>query len=128
VSNISLNQLANEIANAVLEYTEEVSEAVEKKVDEVAGQVLAEVKANYPYADQSGDYTKGWRKKKEDKHGLTRRIVWNKTNYQLTHLLEFGHAKRGGGRVRAYPHIGPADQKYVQQLADEIKRIVQNGG
>ena len=46
----------------------------------------------------------------------------NKKRYQLTHLLEKGHAKRGGGRVRAFPHIAPAEQAGIRELEEGIKR------
>jgi hypothetical protein len=55
--------------------------------------------------------------------------VYNKTDYQLTHLLEKGHAIAGGtGRVPAYPHIGPVERKYIPQYEERINEILKNGG
>lgn len=128
MDNISIDHMADEITNTIREYTEDVSAAIVQKVDQVADQVLSEVKSNHPYDDQSGDYTKGFKKSSNDQEGKTQRIIWNKKHYRRVHLLEFGHAKRGGGRVPAFPHLIPAYEKYGEQLMDHIKRIIQNGG
>ena len=46
--------------------------------------------------------------------------VHSKNRYQLAHLLEKGHAKRGGGRVEAKVHIAPAESYAISQLEDKI--------
>lgn len=124
--NVSIDQLAAEITKAVREYTEDVSEAIERKVDEVAEEVLQEVKQTAP--KRTGKYRRGFVKTNRDAPGRTRRIVWNKKRYMIVHLLEFGHAKRGGGRVPAYPHLRPAYDRHAADLPEEIKRIIRNGG
>lgn len=123
---VTIDKLADEITKAVKEYTEDVAKAIEKKVDEVAEQVLQETKNLAP--KRTGEYASTFVKTKKDEYGRTRRIIWNKKHYRRVHLLEFGHAKRNGGRVKEFPHLRPAYEKYAVDLPDHIKRIIRNGG
>jgi len=127
-NNISIDQLAAEITRAIRQYTDDVTAAIVETVDQTADEILQEVKTNHPYRDRTGEYTKGFRKTKQDDPGRTRRIIWNRKHYRRVHLLEFGHAKRGGGRVPAYPHLRPAYDKHAPRLVDKIKQIIRNGG
>lgn len=126
MANFRIDQLAGAITNAVRAYTEDVSEAIELKVDTVAKEVRDEVEREA--RKRTGKYAKGFKVSKQDSNGKIRRVVWNKKDHRRVHLLEFGHAKRGGGRVQAFPHLRPAYDKFAGNLPDQIKRIIRNGG
>ncbi len=77
----------------------------------------------------TGKYAKSWASKKtKETSDSIQYTVHSKNRYRLTHLLENGHAKRGGGRVRAIPHIAPAESKGAEQLVRDIERDLQKGG
>lgn len=118
---IKADVLTKEIAKALEDYEDDISEAVEEVSNKIGKEAVEEIKQKSP--KKRGNYTKGWSLKK-DKLGKNKYSVkiHNKTDYQLTHLLEFGHATRNGGRTKAIPHIRPVEQKYVKEYEQELKR------
>lgn len=120
---IDIEHLADAVAESLQEYDDEVCAEVKEAVKEVSKECLSEIKENSPKSQ--GKYKKGWRLKVEyDRKNDTRVIIHNKTRYQLTHLLENGHAKAGGGRVEGKPHIAPAEKRATQKLVKRIEAIV----
>ncbi len=126
MANISIDQLAGEITKAVKAYTEDVSAAINQEVKNTADAIVKELRATAP--KKTGEYRKGFNKTNKSLPGKARYFVWNKKHYRLVHLLEFGHAKRGGGRVAGRPHLRPAHDKYAGQLVNNVKQIIRNGG
>lgn len=123
---ISIDKLASEIAKAVAEYNDDVSKSIDKAVDDAANEMLRDTRANAPR--NTGDYAKSFRKTKRDSMGVTRRIIWNKKYSRIVHLLEFGHAKVGGGRVAGKPHLRLAYDRIEPQMMEKIRQIIRNGG
>ena len=113
--------LTAEITAALKEYTGAVMDGIDKAVETCGKGMRKEIAGAGP--SLSGDYGKGWRCKISD-HGRGNKSarVHNKTDYQLTHLLEKGHKKRGGkGRVKAYVHIAPAAEKWTGKFEQMCK-------
>ena len=116
----SVGNLANEIMRELQRYSNVVSEDVDTAAEEVANDLVDELKSTSP--KKTGSYRKGWRKKTV----RGKRIVHNKTDYQLTHLLEKGHVKRDGGRVPAKLHIAPAEQRAVEKFINKVEQAVRS--
>ncbi len=103
---ISADQLSSEIMSALEEYKKVTDEVVKTAVNSVSKETKAMAQAGFPV--RSGGYQKGWAvKKTSEKTGQVSITVYNCTKPGLTHLLEKGHARRGGGRVAGKPHIAP---------------------
>ena len=97
-----------------------------KDVQKAGKTVKPQIESTAP--KKTGKYSKSWAVKKTRETSDSIQIVVHSKRYQLTHLLEFGHAKRGGGRTRAFPHIAPAEQAGIEQLTRDIERDLQKGG
>lgn len=118
---IDIDNLADEVMKGLSEYSELADSAMKKAVRKTATSVKKEISANAP--SDTGAYAKSWTTKKmaENSHTL-QMTVHSKNRYQLAHLLENGHAKRGGGRVEGKPHIAPAEKNGELLLESLIKK------
>ncbi|MEK4283223.1 HK97 gp10 family phage protein [Ureibacillus sp. FSL K6-0165] len=114
---IDINDLAKEITKTVKQYTGEVVEKVEMSADELSQKGVKLLKERSP--KKSGEYARGWGRVKT-KGGY---IIKNK-KYQLTHLLEKGHAKVGGGRVPAKIHITPVEEQLIKEFVEAVEKAV----
>lgn len=121
---VEVSLVDKEIMKYLQEYKEDVSDIVEEVSNRVGKKATEELKIKSPTGYRKS-YAKGWRLKK-DKIGKNKYIVkiHNKTDYQLTHLLEFGHAKRNGERTSPYPHIRPVEEKYKKVFEQEIRKEI----
>ena len=105
----------------LLEYAELATDGMKDCVKKAGNTVKKETRAGAPV--RTGKYKRSWAVKRQRETSSTLEVVVHSRNrYQLTHLLEKGHAKRGGGRVKAVPHIAPAEEKGVRELEEGIKR------
>lgn len=114
----NIDQLASEIAKALRQYTDEVTDGLEEAKKRVAKETVKQLRATSPKL--TGDYSRGWRSKKVG----TAQVIHNATNYQLTHLLEWGHAKVGGGRVAPRPHIRKAEQAAIDEFTKQVEKVI----
>lgn len=118
---ISVGELARAVNSCLEEYADTAADTLKTAVKDAAKTVQNEIEANAP--EDTGRYAKSWKTKTTKENASALEVtVYSKTQYRLTHLLEHGHAKRGGGRTTAQPHIAPAEQNGIRQLESEIRR------
>ena len=119
----SIDDMAAEIMRGLTEYADLADSAMKAAVKKTATSVKKEISANAP--KRTGRYAKSWttKKTKENSHSLEM-TVHSKNRYQIAHLLEHGHAKRGGGRVAAIPHIAPAESNGEVLLTELIEKAL----
>ncbi|MGR2746479.1 HK97 gp10 family phage protein [Bacillus sp. N6] len=115
----SINDLSSEITRELQRYTHLIEEDLEVAKEEVSKNLVDELQQKSP--KNTGKYRKGWRKKKVG----NAIVVHNALKPQLTHLLEKGHAKVGGGRVPAKVHIAPAEEKAITEFLEQVERAIQ---
>ena len=114
----TVDGLADAIMDGLKEYADLATDTVKDAVKDVSKTVKKDIQAN-----RTGRYKKSWVVKKtaESSSSLTM-TVHSKDRYQIAHLLEHGHAKRGGGRVAGREHIAPAEEKGNRELVQKIER------
>lgn len=123
---VTIDQLAVKITQAIADYTDDVVQAIEVEVDATSKAIVEDIKANAPR--RTGEYARGWSRRKSKSSNRVTHIVHNTKKPQLTHLLEHGHAKRSGGRVEGKPHIRPAVDRHLPAMERRIKQIIERGG
>ena len=111
------------VAAQMTELLDEVNKDVERSaktnIQRVAKESVQKLKNTSPV--KTGSYASGWGTKKQGEMDV---VVHNRTDYQLTHLLENGHVirnKKGTyGRAPAHKHIKPVEDWAIDELPRRI--------
>ena len=129
MAHIPVDKLDKEFMDILETFRNATDEVVDQAVTMTAKESVQELKNAHPagsgqYGSWDTSYNKGWKvmQTKTDKRYHKKATIHNATDYQLTHLLEKGHALRNGGRARAFPHIAPVAEKAEQNLLQRIKQ------
>ena len=123
MSGIPIEELTAAVTEALESYRQDVTDGLKREIKTVAKECKRDIQENSP--EQTGSYRKDWQDKVAyESDEDIRIIVRNRTDYQLTHLLEHGHTKVNGGRVEGKPHIGPAEQRAEKKLLKRVKVVV----
>lgn len=110
--------IASQIATELQKYSANVEKEIDNASKETATEAIKKIKSMSP--ERRPKYKKGWRIKKI---GYSY-VLYNYTDYQLTHLLEYGHVGRDGKRVRGISHIKPNEEWANNQLINKIKKVL----
>ena len=117
---VSIDEMAAAINEGLEEYADLSAQGVKSAVRKSAKAVKEQINSSAPV--RTGRYAKSWAVKTtaESSQSLEQ-TVYSPSRYMLSHLLEKGHAKRGGGRVAARVHIAPVE-KQVQSMVEPVLR------
>lgn len=120
-----MDDLTIQLNKILGDYEKSVDEKTKKVFQKVAGECVKQLKSTSPRREKgarAGQYASGWASKKNG----NQIVVHNKTDYQLTHLLENGHALRQGGRAGAIVHIKPVEEWAQNETVEQVERELQS--
>lgn len=123
---VTADQFAHEMQSMLDEYAKQSQEVADKAVETVAKDTAKKLKK----AGRSNwnKYPKGWTTQIEQHRLYTEATVYNRKYPGLTHLLEFGHALKRGGRtigkgfVEGIEHIAPINNEVESELIKELEK------
>ena len=141
---VSVYNLSSAIMKALTDYKSDIDDDVKELADQNTKKARDELKSISPKAKKKvylrkfssgdsdvqmpGSYAKSWSMKNGTKaEDIYSKVVYNKDYYRLTHLLEFGHAKRNGKRnpgTKKIPHIRKTEDKYREKFKQELEQRI----
>ena len=117
--------VATQLNTILNQYDEKLEKVTNDAMKSVSKESVQKLKNTSPV--KTGSYAKGWgTKTQRERNGLYTITVHNKTDYQLTHLLENGHVVRNKsgvyGRAPAKVHIKPVEDFAINEFPAEVER------
>lgn len=125
---IEANDFSKVINDILTQYGDEAQKIVTEVVEDTAKKANAELRktSTGEFKNRTGAYRRSWTRQITKTNISVKATVYNRDHYRLTHLLEFGHVLKRGGRtigvVKAFPHIEGVNNMCANLVETEIKK------
>lgn len=119
---VDVDRFGAELTQILGRLEDSVEDKMPDAVREGAKVGRREWRANAPV--RTGAYRKSISYRVKGRGAEVNAEVGSATMPGLVHLLEKGHARVGGGRVAAIPHVAPAADEAFKVTYDEFKKLV----
>lgn len=119
----SIDKLASAIEDILQEYADDLQAHVDEAAQEVGKEGVKALRAASRGFGGSGKYARGWTST-TDGSRIGKTVTLHNDYPGLPHLLENGHAKRGGGRVAGRSHIAPVEKEINEKFEAAVKEAV----
>lgn len=122
---VNYNDFSQVMVDILNDYVDDVFDAVKETSDDLGAKALVAVRGASPR--DTGDYAAGWMKvnRNSRKNNYYAVRIRNKTEYRLTHLLNFGHVFKSyghvWGRYRGDNHITRTELEFKRRFGVELK-------
>ena len=130
MADIPIEQLSEEIGKEFEQYSKSVTEGIKQRAEASMKELVKRTKATAPVGKRRRHY----------KSNITSKILENKVfsishlwyvkgaDYRLSHLLNNGHALKGGGRYEGTGFITKAEKEVVEEYEKAVEEVIENGG
>lgn len=117
--------LEAEIGKILTKYGDDIATNIKDAAKEVTQKGVKAVKSNSKSKfEGTGKYASGWTSQMKTNQYSSQGVIYNKSKPGLPHLLEHGHAKRGGGRTNGVEHIKPVEEEVIRLFEEAIKKAI----
>lgn len=121
----SIDKLESAIQGILDEYVDTLTRDVDNVAEKVGKEGVKALKSKSKESFKgTGKYAKSW-KSTTEKGRVGTKVILHNTMPGLPHLLENGHAKRGGGRVPGKAHIAPVQQRIESMFEKSLEEVIQ---
>ena len=123
---------ADVVEDGLFNYSTAAYQTMERVIREVGNEAAKKLQTQSETPRKTGKYAKSWAYKRWQKGrreiNFAGGVVYaKKPGYRLAHLLENGHAKRGGGRTTERVHIEPvaawAQDEAFERIVSTLEKM-----
>ena len=126
---IGIDQLGEAIAKELTLYGDNVIANLKKEAKSSTDRLVKDTKATAPVGRRKKHYRDSIKSKKVSENDRSVSYLWyvDGSDYRLSHLLENGHALRGGGRVEGTHFIQKATDPILEEYLKAVEEVIKNG-
>lgn len=128
MSNVPVEHLATTISTTLNTYSQQIVEGVEKAAEETVKEMVKETKKRPKGRYSTGRYARAIASQVGENTIYARSRIWyvKAPRYRLTHLINNGHAVRGGGHYAGDKHVTKATDHAIERFETRVREVIEN--